>query len=472
LGVYFAQHYLDCLSQASYLIGDRTTRRAVVVDPRRDVEPYLEEAKAEGLTVVGVVNTHFHADFLAGHLELAAATGAWIAYGDAARTEYPVRLLGDGERIHLGAAGDPDGVVIDVLHTPGHTPESISLVVRERARDEVPYGVLTGDTLFIGDVGRPDLLSSVGVTSDELARMLHHSVQHRLMGLDDAVRVFPAHGAGSSCGKNLSTEKQSTIGEQRATNYACAPMDEDAFVTLVTADQPTAPAYFAYDADLNRRLHPVRAVGTDAGPLPRLDARALLEAVDGGVTVLDTRPADDFNAEHLRGSVSVPLEGRFAETVGMLLDPLDRLVLLAEPDRVDEARTRLSRIGFDAVVGATLPPTDLLADLPRSAVRGVVRLGVGEFDAVRERGGVVVLDVRGPGEVEDGAVPGAAFIPLPQLRDRASELDPATPVVVYCAGGWRSSVAAAHLRAQGFADVTDLVGGYGAWADARVDVSA
>lgn len=245
--MFFAQYYLDCLSQASYMIADETTGQAVVVDPRRDVSEYLADTTAHGFTVVGVINTHFHADFVAGHLEMADETGAWIGYGRRAETEYPIRKLAEGERISLG------DVTLEIVETPGHTPESISVLVYERAEDEVPYGVLTGDALFIGDVGRPDLLASVGVTAEELGAMLYDSVQHKLMGLPDEVRVFPAHGAGSACGKNLSTEKQSTVGEQRATNYACAPMDREEFVALVTAGRPAAPGYFAYDAELNRK---------------------------------------------------------------------------------------------------------------------------------------------------------------------------------------------------------------------------
>lgn len=235
--MFFSQYYLDCLSQASYMIADETTGQAVVVDPRRDVSEYLADAEARGFTVVGVINTHFHADFVAGHLEMADRTGAWIGYGHRAETEYPIRKLAEGDRVSLG------DVTLEILETPGHTPESISVLVYEHADDTVAHGVLTGDALFIGDVGRPDLLASVGVTADELGAMLHDSVQNKLMALPDEVRVFPAHGAGSACGKNLSTEKQSTIGEQRATNYACAPMTEAEFVALVTAStRPRRPA--------------------------------------------------------------------------------------------------------------------------------------------------------------------------------------------------------------------------------------
>src|SRR5688572_27321508 len=245
--MHFTQYYLDCLSQASYLIGDETTGQAVIVDPRRDVSEYLDDAHSLGLQIVGVLNTHFHADFISGHLELAEQTGAWIGYGSEARTDFPVRHFADGERLSLG------DVTLEIMHTPGHTPESISVLVYEHADDEVAYAVLTGDALFIGDVGRPDLLASIGYTSEQLGSMLYDTIQHKLMGLPDEVRVFPAHGAGSACGKNLSTERQSTIGEQRRDNYACQPMSEDAFLALVTEGQPSAPEYFVFNATLNRQ---------------------------------------------------------------------------------------------------------------------------------------------------------------------------------------------------------------------------
>ena len=247
--MYFAQFYLDCLSQAAYLIGDEKSGKAVVVDPRRDIEEYLTDAEAHGLEIVGVINTHFHADFISGHIELAQATGAWIGYGHRAEPDFAIRKLVDGERIELGG---PDGVVLEIMETPGHTPESISILVYEQGGDDVAYGVLTGDALFIGDVGRPDLLASIGVTAEELGKMLYDSIQHKLMGLPDEVRVFPAHGAGSACGKNLSTEKQSTIGEQRRFNYACQPMSEEQFLACGDCGAAAGPGVLR----LQRRSQP------------------------------------------------------------------------------------------------------------------------------------------------------------------------------------------------------------------------
>ena len=448
----FTQYYLDCLSQASYLIGDETTGQAVIVDPRRDIDDYLRDAEAAGMTIVGVLNTHFHADFLSGHLEMAHATGAWIGYGEAAAPEFEHRSLTDGERISLGE------VEIEIMTTPGHTPESISILVREHSGD-VPYGVLTGDALFIGDVGRPDLLASVGVTADELGRMLHDSVQRKLMGLPDEVRVFPAHGAGSACGKNLSTERQSTIGEQRRTNYACQPMSVDEFLDVVTEGQTSAPAYFLYDAALNKQDREIRELDET---IPPLDVDQVASALAAGAVVHDARESADFTRGHLRGSISVPIDGRMSETVGMLLRPQDRIVIVAPEGHEQEVAMRLARIGFDHAVGYVSDPESYLVDHPENAARAS-RLTVSEADAALAAGDVSLVDVRGPGETAGGTIPGAQTIPLPELRARMDEIDRSRPVVVYCAGGWRSSVAASVLRANGFDDVSDVIGGYNAW---------
>lgn len=448
--MYFAQHYLDCLSQAAYVISDETTGRAVVVDPRRDTAAYTADAEAHGFEVTAVINTHFHADFLAGHLELAARTGAWIGYGSRAETEYPVRHLADGESVSLGE------VRLQVLHTPGHTPESISLLVFEHADDETPYGVLTGDALFVGDVGRPDLLASQGLSAEELAAMLYDSVHRRLLALPDQVRVFPAHGAGSACGRNLSTERQSTIGEQRATNPACAPMSEDAFVALVTAGQPAAPGYFAYDADLNRRA---RALFAEADhPAAALDAAALARHRAAGVLVLDARSPEEFAAGHLPGSLNTPADGRFAELVGTVAAPAEPVAVIAPRGRGPELLTRLARIGYDLAVGYT---EDADA-LPGEELRRADRWTVADLAA---RPDVTVLDVRGSAEREDaGAIPSSLHIPLPELPSRLGEL-PDGPVLVHCAGGLRSSVAASVLRRGRATPVADLLGGYSAWAE-------
>src|SRR5690606_10453755 len=439
-----------CLSQASYLVGDRRTGRAVAVDPRRDVDEMLAVAREEGVTIELVVDTHFHADFLAGHLELAAATGATIAVGSRGRTEYPSRPHEDGEFIDLG------GVQLEVLHTPGHTPESISLVVRPAPGAE-PAAVLTGDTLFIGDVGRPDLLASFGVSARELATELHRSVR-RLMELPDDTLVLPAHGAGSACGKALSTETVSTIGEQRRTNHALRPMGVEEFVALVTEGQPEAPGYFGYDAVLNRADHPL--LDRD-GELPDLDLDAVDRAVADGAVVLDVRPTAEFAAGHLAGSINVGLDGRYAEQAGSVIAP-GTPVVVAGGGRaaVREARIRLGRIGFDDVVGAIVDVEALLVAHPERAAR-LSRLTADELARRRSALGdrLQLVDVRTGGGVAEAAVEGAVHLPLARLRERLGELDPSAPVVLVCASGTRSAIASSVLRAEGFADVSDLLGG-------------
>lgn len=450
------QYYLQCLSHASYLIGDERTGRAVVVDPQRDVSGYIADAAAVGMTIELVIETHFHADFLSGHLELAKATGAQVVYSSVAETEFPSMKVGDGERYSLGDA------TLEFRHTPGHTPESMSVVVFEHAGDAVPHAVLTGDTLFIGDVGRPDLLSSVGHSSDELAGELYDSLHTKLLTLPDTVIVYPAHGAGSACGKALSTELSSTIGEQRTANYALRAADKATFVELVTDGQPPAPGYFGYDAQLNRRQHPLL---DEHEPPPAMDAAAAAAAVAGGAVLIDGRPAQDFAAGHLSGAVNVGLEGRYAEIAGSVIPPDARIVLVTDPGQELEGKNRLARIGFDRVIGFVDQPYDTMAAHP-DQVRAASRLTAGAFERRRrELHDLQVVDVRNRGEVTSGRIPGALPIPVGELTTRLDELDPARPTVVYCAGGYRSSVAASMLRRAGFSDVSDILGGYAAWSD-------
>lgn len=460
----FTQYYLDCLSHASYLVGDERTGKAVVVDPRRDVTEYLDDAAERGLTIEGVINTHFHADFLAGHLELAARTGAWIGYGQRAEgVEYPIRRLTEGERISLG------DVTLEIIETPGHTPESVSILVYEHADDEVPYGVMTGDALFIGDVGRPDLLASLGFTSGELASMLYDSVQHKLMGLHDDVRVFPAHGAGSACGKNLSTERSSTIGMQRLTNYACAPMTEEEFVAIVTEGQPSAPGYFSYDAVLNRKDRELLDV---SDRLQALTATQLIARRDGGATVVDGRDPQEFATAHVRGSLNVPADGRFAELSGMVVRPDTEIVVVAPEGREEEMITRLGRIGFDNVTGFLADAEAAFLEIPEEVVPAS-RLTVSQLrDSLDQQRPPVVIDVRNVSEREGGYIEGSMHLPLAELPSRLDEVPAGTPLVVYCAGGLRSSVAASVLRKAGHDDVSDIIGGYGAWERALTPAGA
>ncbi len=450
----FTQYYLDCLSQASYLVGDESTGRAVVVDPRRDVSEYLQDAEQAGLKIELIIETHFHADFLSGHLELADATGAEIGFGAGAQAEFPIRELHDGERISLGE------VTLEILATPGHTPESISIVVYEHADDEVPYGVLSGDTLFIGDVGRPDLLASFGVTAQELAVDLYASLHDKLLTLPDATRVFPAHGAGSACGKNISTETSSTIGDQKQTNYALAFATADEFVAAVTEGQSEAPAYFSYDAALNRQN---RALLEESEQAASLTLAQVAELQHKGAIVVDTRDPMEFASGHLKGSINVGLAGRYAEFAGSLIPHGVPIVVVASTGQGHEARVRLARIGFDQVVGELDGPHSAFIDNPELVERSS-RLTAAQLNSHRrDLPELAVVDVRNRGEVALGSIPGALNIPVAQLPERLSELDTDVPTVIYCAGGYRSSMAASLLRAHGFADVSDLLGGFAAW---------
>ena len=455
----FKQYYLGCLSQASYLIGDQTTGRAVVVDPQREIAEYLADAAEYGLTIERVIETHFHADFLSGHLELQAATGAVISYGSAAESaaEFAIEGLEHKEVLSLGE------VSLEIRHTPGHTPESISIVVREHPDDEVPYGVLTGDTMFIGDVGRPDLLTSVGVTADELARSLYRSTREQLLTLPDATQVFPAHGAGSACGKFLSSETTSTIGEQRRTNYALQDMSEDAFVHAVTEGQGLSPLYFAFAANRNKQTHDV--LTEDAMPRSMSMTEVLAEQRRGAV-VLDSRDPAVFAQGHLVGSYNVGLAGRYAEYAGDVLTADRPIVLVCDCGTELQAKNRLARIGFDNVVGCLSDLVSAFLSHP-GWVASASRLTVDELvDRIGHVDGLQLVDVRGPGEVANGMVGGAREVPLPRILDRLGELDPTAPTVVYCAGGYRSMIAASVMRAAGFKDVSDLIGGFGAWEQA------
>ena len=449
------QYYLACLSHASYLVGDTSSGRAVVVDPQRDVSQYLVDAERLGLTIERVIETHFHADFLSGHLELAAATGALISYGAAATglTDFTIDPLTNGQRLSLG------GVELEILETPGHTPESICVVVRSKP-GATPEAVLTGDTLFIGDVGRPDLLSSFGRSQEEMARSLYSSLHERLLTLPDSTKVYPAHGAGSACGKNLSTETVSTIGEQRRTNYALAPMSVDEFVQIVTEGQAAAPLYFSFAALRNRAARDRLDEAEGSTPLSWDDLRGHAAA---GAIIVDTREPEEFARGHLRGARNIGLSGRFAEYVGEVVRPGDAIILVSAEGTESEARVRLARIGYDNVLGVLSDPERVMLE-HADQVATASRLTVDQLESRRDSvTNLVILDVRRPAEVAEGMIDGARHVQLATLLDRASTLDRNAPTVVYCAGGYRSSIAASTLRSLGFADVSDVVGGYGAW---------
>ena len=449
----FRQYQLACLSLFSYLIGDESTGRAVMVDPQRDVSAYLDEAASLGVRIERVIETHFHADFLSGHLELAAATGAVISYGAGAQAEFPIEPLADGDKLSLG------DVTLEVRSTPGHTPESISVVIREHA-DAAPWGVLTGDTLFIGDVGRPDLLSSIGWTSDELARRLYRSLHDKLLSLPDATRVFPGHGAGSACGKQMTDAVESTIGEQRATNYALRPMSEDAFVAAVTEGQPVAPLYFTFAADTNRRAH---ALLDDAETPPLLDSDGLQRCMRENTVIIDGRAPEVFASGHLRGSINVPLDGRYAEYAGDIARPGEPIVVVVEPD----ANTRPKSVWPASVSTASAVRSSMSNASSRNTLElGATATRLSVRDAARrvsDGTDLQIVDVRNPAEHQSGVIDGAITLPLPRLLDEHARLERDRSIIVYCASGVRSSIAASLLRAKGFTDVSDILGGYDAW---------
>jgi glyoxylase-like metal-dependent hydrolase (beta-lactamase superfamily II)/rhodanese-related sulfurtransferase len=447
------QFYLNCLAHASYLVGDETTRTAVIVDPRRDVQEYLDEADRCGLAIRHVFLTHFHADFVAGHIELRDRTGATIHLGAHAQAEYAFRPMHAGDALELG------DVRLEVLETPGHTAESISILVYDLARDTTrPHAVLTGDTLFIGDVGRPDLRASLGWSASELGRMLYRSTRDRLLQLPDDTLVYPAHGAGSLCGKKICQDAVSTIGEQRATNYALQPMSEADFVALITADQPDAPPYFAYDAVLNAKERPTleQVLAHEVQPLP-LDM--VLAMIGQGAQPLDVRNPREFARGHLCGGINIGLNGQYATWSGTLLDRDRPIVIIAPPGHERAAATRLGRIGFDNVAGhladgmhALNGRDDVLAYTPQISVASM-REWLGAPDAP------YLLDVRMPGEWQQRHLEGSANIPLNRLPNRLGEIPRNRPVVVLCAAGYRSSIAASLLQRAGFAGVTELSGG-------------
>jgi glyoxylase-like metal-dependent hydrolase (beta-lactamase superfamily II)/rhodanese-related sulfurtransferase len=462
--VILKQFYLPCLAHASYLIGDAVTGTAAVVDPQRDVDRYLAFAAEHGLRIRHVFLTHLHADFVAGHLELRDRLGATIYLGAKAQAEYRFTPLSDGSVIEFGR------VRLKALETPGHTPESISILVFDLDRSESePFAVLTGDTLFIGDVGRPDLRASLGWSATDLGALLFDSLQSKLLPLPDASLVYPAHGAGSLCGKAISKETVSTIGEQRRLNYALQPMSKKAFIELVTADQPEAPPYFVYDAALNSKERPTldEALARELKPL-ELDR--VLELQAGGAQILDTREPEEFAAAHLAGSINIGLSGQFATWVGTVLSRERPIVIIANLSRESESALRLGRIGFDNVVGYLndgMRSLDLRPDLTVTTERLSAPFSA---ELMSSSEPPQLIDVRTPREHDHRFIDGSLSIPLNHLSERMQELSKSRPLLVYCAGGYRSSIAASLLQQQGFDRVTEIAGGMAAWEAAKLSV--
>ena len=439
--MYFQQFYLTCLSHASYMLGSAGI--AVVVDPQRDVSLYIDEAAAQGLKIAYIIETHLHADFVSGHRELAERTGAKIYLGARAGAKFPHVDVNDGDEIKFGR------VILKFLETPGHTIESISIAVTDLDRRETPYAVLTGDTLFIGDVGRPDLAPDL--TPQQLAGMLFDSLHQKVLPLGDDVEVYPAHGAGSLCGKQMRPERQSTIGKERALNYALRPTSKEEFVRLLTAELPERPGYFALDAELNRSGAPSLE---EMKPLPELTA----DKIPANAIILDTRPSQQFFNGHIPGAVHIPLGGQYASFAATLLGLDKDIVLVAEDEEhLEESRLRLARVGIERVIGSLEGGMQAwagpLAEIHQVSVE----------DLKREMAEVQIVDVRREGEYADGHIEGAKLMPLHKLESMLTALDHDRPIAVHCKGGYRSAIGASLIQRAGFENVINVMGGFDAW---------
>jgi hydroxyacylglutathione hydrolase len=462
--MYFKQFYLGCLAHASYLIGSEG--EAAVVDPQRDVDQYIEEAAAQGLTIKYVIETHLHADFVSGHRELAERAGAEIVFGAQAGAAFPHRAVHDGDEIPVGKA------VLRIMETPGHTPESISILVIDSEISNQPQKVLTGDTLFVGDVGRPDLAGGKGFTPPMMAAMMYDTLHGKILKLADEVEVFPAHGAGSMCGRNMSQETFSTIGAQRKSNYALQPMAKDEFVRMMTIDLQESPAYFPKDAEINRTGAPPLIEVSQVATLGPLDVAELAAA---GHLILDVRTAAEFGAGHVPGAINIGLSGQFAIWAGTLISMTTPLVIVAESEaKAAEAVTRLARVGIESVKGYLAGGIGAWHDAGLELAT-VAQITVAELNQLlQEDPSLQVLDVRRPPEYKSGHVPQALHAPLSSLQENISSLGlhPTKPTAVICAGGYRSSAATSLLQLHAFSNLLNVTGGTSAWIAAGYPVEA
>lgn len=454
--MYFEQFYLGCLAHASYMLGSEG--EAAVVDPQRDVEIYLKAAEQQGLKIRHIFETHLHADFVSGHLELAKRTGAKIYIGAQAGATFPHVPLRDRSEVQVGK------LRITALETPGHTPEGICLVVTNEEKSRDPWAVLTGDTLFIGDVGRPDL--SKTHTPQQLAGNLYDSLHSKLMTLSDQVLVYPAHGAGSLCGRSMRAERSSTIGTEKLTNYALQIKSRDEFIRQLTENLPSRPEYFLEDAQINRAGAPTLSEMPDLSPITAMELNGLLQQ---GVFVLDVRPTADFAAAHVPGSVNIALSGQFASWAGAIMGLSARPVLVADTvEQYAEARLRLARVGIEDPRGFLQGG---LAAWKQAGfpVAAVPQITVQELSQ-RRSGNLQVLDVRREPEWQAGHIEGAEWFPLDNFKISAPELDPSAPVAVHCQGGYRSMIACSLLQRAGIENVINVAGGFDAWRQAGLPV--
>ena len=457
--MHFEQFYLGCLAHASYLLisGDE----AVVVDPQRDVEIYLEAAKRHGATIRHVFETHLHADFVSGHNELALRTGARIYIGPNSGATMPHVAVHEGFELQVGT------VRIKVLETPGHTPESICLLITDEEKSPQPWAVLTGDTLFVGDVGRPDL--SKAFSAPVLAGMLFDSLYNKLLTLSDEVIVYPGHGAGSLCGRNLGTSRSSTIRTERLTNYALQIKTKDGFIHQLTTNLPPRPDYFPQDAQINRAGAPALQ---DLPRLTAVKAQELSQVLAEGGIAIDVRTAEEFAAGHIPRSINIPLSGQFASWAGTLVDLTSRPILIANTtEELEQARTRLARIGLDLERGYLDGGVHAWKNAGFE-FKSFEQIRVRDLSAQIDSEGPCVLDVRREAEWQAGHIGGAVHHPLDGFKANLPDLERSARVFVMCKGGYRSAVACSLLQRAGFNDVINVIGGFDAWSKAGLPVVA
>jgi glyoxylase-like metal-dependent hydrolase (beta-lactamase superfamily II)/rhodanese-related sulfurtransferase len=455
----FKQFYLGCLAHASYYIG--SGGEAAVIDPQRDVSQYLAEAEANGQKIKYVFETHLHADFVSGHNELARRTGAKIVFGARAKAEFEHLAVNDGDELTIG------NVKLGILETPGHTPEGISILVEDAEKPGEPKKILTGDTLFIGDVGRPDLAGGAGFTAEQMAEMLYESLHEKLLTLADDTEVYPAHGAGSLCGKNMSKETWSTIGQQRKLNYALQPMTKADFVRMMTAELPEAPAYFPLSVRRNR----AGAASLEEIKKPR--AMSAEEARQFQGLILDVRNADEYGAAHISGSLNIGLGGQFASWAGTLIESGAPLVIVAESEeKTDEAVMRLSRVGIESVEGFLKGGIEAWKNAGFE-VKTIEQVSVREAQKrLAATPSAQFVDVRRGGEYESGHAPEALNLTLSDLDKLTAKLDQSRPTYVICQGGYRSSAATSILERKGFRELYNIAGGTAAWIKEGLETEA
>ncbi len=445
----FKQFYLGCLSHASYYIGSEG--EAAIIDPQRDIQQYLDEAETNGEKIKYIIETHSHADFVSGHLELAEKTGAQIVYGQRANTTFPTLKVKDGDELQIGR------VELKFMETPGHTPEGITILAKNTENESEPLKMFTGDTLFIGDVGRPDLIGSIGFTAEQMGSMLYDSLHEKILPLPDETEVYPAHGAGSLCGKSLSKETWSTLGNQRQFNYALKPMTKDEFVKIVAADQPEVPMYFPKSAAKN--LEGSKSLSELPQPVEMTTAE--IDAFEG--VVLDIREKDDYGAGHVKGAINIGLAGQFASWSGTLISigtPI--AVTAATKEQVDETFMRLARVGIETIKGYIL--------LENYGGEMVVIEQVPVAEVAKEiNEEVQFIDVRRPAEHATGHAKGTLNIPLDRLANEIGQINPDKPTYVICQSGYRSSVGTSILENAGVKEIYNVAGGTAAWIDAEFE---